>query len=871
LAQQNGLSTQLEGIEKAGGNAGRGVGKYQENIEAALTSLNPFSSQLSQAVELLNSYNVVANEAAKLQKAQKEATEVLTAAEATSFEIESELAAAKQLQATAQAELTILNEAGTATAAELAAAEQLLATATTEVTVAQELATAAALELSTAQGAVALGTDTSTKSLTLFGIVLKGLKLLSFAGIIFLIIGYLKTFDPLVDTTEQAFAGLNSGLNYVLSSIKNVYTGFSNFGTLLRNIGNFFQHPLDSISSYAKGVYQAAAAGKALKETEQDLEDATKANDVASQQRQQKIAALFLAARNRKISAEERKKDLSDATALNDLDFNLANDLANKKYALAQNSAINAGRLDQKQISDLKTRGVQALIDIQNDSKQKGKVTDEEIKNLQDAENLKTSILQRSTQTKERIQNLDDAKDEKAKAAAEARAKQLDASQEKAKKAELERQNAEIATRAFSESARQKEEEAINIDYDKKVFANKKYSATVKQLELERQAALKNLRQKFAIEDAKTSNDYNNLLFKGQEDALKRSIEKLKNIKNGGTVADQQQALDKLQKLHDLQTQQNAVNEAFELQQKDLTEQQKTNIEEKYHQLSLTGEADYEQQRTDLITTLSDKRIAKAKAEKEAIQTFEKEKRDAYTQGSQLLIDIFGKNSAIGKAALLIQKGLAVNEIIINTQRQVKQIQLAEAYQIAAASGAAAATLFGILDLPFVIAGITAISTGKIILAEIEGALQVGSILATAFAKGGIYGKTYQSDGRGGALPGYSTRDNINAHLREGEGIVVSEAMRDPMARKAISDINVAYGGRAFPGVNGTPAYADGGVFSTQFAYPDYYALIQQTAQETAERTAIAVAQNTPRQVLVVQDIDLLQNDNKKVQARQNI
>ncbi|GAA4093204.1 hypothetical protein [Mucilaginibacter panaciglaebae] len=75
---------------------------------------------------------------------------------------------------------------------------------------------------------------------------------------------------------------------------------------------------------------------------------------------------------------------------------------------------------------------------------------------------------------------------------------------------------------------------------------------------------------------------------------------------------------------------------------------------------------------------------------------------------------------------------------------------------------------------PFVIPGIIA-----------ETAIQVATIAAQKapqYAKGGVH---YQSDGRGALLPGYSRTDNMNAYLRSGEAVVVSEAMRDPWARLA--------------------------------------------------------------------------------------
>lgn len=102
-------------------------------------------------------------------------------------------------------------------------------------------------------------------------------------------------------------------------------------------------------------------------------------------------------------------------------------------------------------------------------------------------------------------------------------------------------------------------------------------------------------------------------------------------------------------------------------------------------------------------------------------------------------------------------------------------------------------------------------------LAGITGALEIGVIAAQkppAFAQGG----TFKSDGKGAVLPGYSKADNVNATLRSGEAVVVSEAMRDPWAKSVVSAINQAYGGRSFdstlPVTWTKPGFAAGGVFN---------------------------------------------------------
>lgn len=104
-------------------------------------------------------------------------------------------------------------------------------------------------------------------------------------------------------------------------------------------------------------------------------------------------------------------------------------------------------------------------------------------------------------------------------------------------------------------------------------------------------------------------------------------------------------------------------------------------------------------------------------------------------------------------------------------------------------------------------------------LAGATGVLEIAVIASQkppAYAQGGIH--KYESDGKGGVLPGYSKKDNTNAYLRSGEAVVVSEAMRDPWARNIVSAINQSYGGRPFDSPVSTswimPGFASGGVFT---------------------------------------------------------
>jgi len=141
-----------------------------------------------------------------------------------------------------------------------------------------------------------------------------------------------------------------------------------------------------------------------------------------------------------------------------------------------------------------------------------------------------------------------------------------------------------------------------------------------------------------------------------------------------------------------------------------------------------------------------------------------------------------------------------------------------------------------------------------------ETAIQVATIAAQKapqYAKGGVH---YQSDGRGALLPGYSRTDNMNAYLRSGEAVVVSEAMRDPWARNLVSAINVAYGGRDFSMANPHSGYAIGGIFTDGGNSNRYYNAPMNDQKDLANTIAYQMINNFPPVYVDVKDINTQQS-----------
>ncbi|HVS93979.1 MAG TPA: hypothetical protein VHE59_18215 [Mucilaginibacter sp.] len=169
--------------------------------------------------------------------------------------------------------------------------------------------------------------------------------------------------------------------------------------------------------------------------------------------------------------------------------------------------------------------------------------------------------------------------------------------------------------------------------------------------------------------------------------------------------------------------------------------------------------------------------------------------------------------------------------------------------------------------------GALAITKSEAELGPIAGTIALGTIIAQTAAqiatikaqqppvlqtaeKGGYFA----SDGKGAVLPGYSRKDNINAHIRSGEAVVVSEAMRDPWARNLVSAINVAYGGRDFSVPNLSRGYAVGGIFTDGGNANRYYNQPMNDNKNLANTIAYQMINNFPPVYVDVKDINNQQN-----------
>jgi len=214
------------------------------------------------------------------------------------------------------------------------------------------------------------------------------------------------------------------------------------------------------------------------------------------------------------------------------------------------------------------------------------------------------------------------------------------------------------------------------------------------------------------------------------------------------------------------------------------------------------------------------------------------------------------KTAELNNTSLTSSQKLAINAKYKKQEDQVK----AKAFKQEQEASVAQAVINGALAVTKVASQAGSLSAFLIPGIIAETAIQVATIVAQkppAYATGGLH---YTSDGKGGMLPGYSRTDNTNAYLRSGEGIVVSEAMRDPWARNLVSAINVGFGGRDFSTTTTGHGFAVGGIFTDGGDANRYYNAPVNDQKNLANSIAYQMVNNFPPVYVDVKDINNQQN-----------
>lgn len=196
-----------------------------------------------------------------------------------------------------------------------------------------------------------------------------------------------KNFQPVLDKIEQLFAGISA----VASTLKNVFVGLLTGTKSLK----------ESFSGLGGAMKDAATEAMALKKAEQDLDDQLKINEIRNKEAEAQINKLLVQSKNRSLSEKERTKLIEEAMALEQKQFEQTKANADEEYRIALQKLINGKNLTKQQIEDLKTRGVEAALQLQ-DLKL---ISDEEIDILKDAQLKRIEIQNNSTQLTEKAQN----------------------------------------------------------------------------------------------------------------------------------------------------------------------------------------------------------------------------------------------------------------------------------------------------------------------------------------------------------------------------------------------------------------------------------------------------------------------------------
>jgi hypothetical protein len=214
------------------------------------------------------------------------------------------------------------------------------------------------------------------------------------------------------------------------------------------------------------------------------------------------------------------------------------------------------------------------------------------------------------------------------------------------------------------------------------------------------------------------------------------------------------------------------------------------------------------------------------------------------------------KDAELNNSSLTSAQKLAVQAKYKKQEDQVK----AQAFKEEQEASIAQAVINGALAVTKATSQTGVLSAFAVPAIIAETAVEIAKIASQkppAYAKGGLH---YASDGRGGVLPGYSRTDNTNAYLRSGEGIVVSEAMRDPWARNLVSAINVGFGGRDFSTSNTGCGFAVGGIFTDGGDANRYYNQPVTDNKNLANSIAYQMVNNFPPVYVDVKDINNQQN-----------
>ncbi len=644
--------------------------------------------------------------------------------------------------------------------------------------------------LTTAQKAQTIATNIGTGAMRLFAVAVAatGIGLIIIA--IALLIGYFKTFDPLVDKIEQGMAALGAVIRFLQQTLVGFIGNLKSVGDLFTKLGAILKDPIGSMKSLGNEMARVAKEAALLKEAQQDLADQQAIQAVKNKEQEGQIARLILQSKDRSKTEQERIALLQQAEAINAKNFNQNAALAQKELDNAVESARIKGALSAQEVQNLRDKGIEYAFQLLN----VGKITDEEIEMLTKAEEAKIDIFNRATAEQEKIINRQNALAEKAEAEAEARAKKEEERRQKILDDAVAKSQAElnlflslqgVKAKSLEESLRFNEEIlAKNLEIAEKEFAASEKTEADKINLLAKSNEIKNdfllSQNELVLENAQHELDAFIKLNKSKIDENKFLTEQMvaEERTRLELIANEQREFEAL-RLEKGQINQQAYNDAIDV----INEEHKEKLKEielaeetaRLEKAALDLENKLVANQFDLdlqLQQLEAKRLADIKAAEKngadvtAINAkYEKLKADLVQKEEFRKLSIVSSTLDSMKG-LLKENTVAFKAIAVAQASMETYMNAVSAYQAGLSVGGPAGLILG------------PVSAGLAIAAGLK---NVASIVGVKLKEGAI----------GLQGPGTTTSDSIPAMLSRGESVIKarSTATYAPLLR-AINDSN---------------------------------------------------------------------------------
>lgn len=275
--------------------------------------------------------------------------------------------------------------------------------------------------MTTAQKALAIATGIGTGAMRIFTVALAATGIGLIIAAVALLIGYFKTFDPIVDKLEQGFAALGAAVRVVQQAFAGLFDSTEDSSKSFGELG----------SNMAKAAKDAAK----LKAASQDLNDAQKAQEVTNNRASQQYDELILKSKNKTLTEKERIAFLKQADAIETANYKQRSALAEIDLKQSIEAARIKGNLSNQELANLKRNTVAYGTYLLN----QGKITDKELDGLIKSENGKIAIKAESTKRLEKIANTTDKLNEDAAAKREKASQDAESANQKRIAAEQKR------------------------------------------------------------------------------------------------------------------------------------------------------------------------------------------------------------------------------------------------------------------------------------------------------------------------------------------------------------------------------------------------------------------------------------------------